>query len=525
MKVGTKTKKLTVWSCLSALLLSLFASACGGPGETGGPVTLSLWMYPSAGEVGGPPDNWFLTRIVREELNIDLQLTLIPYGDEGDTKYNAAAAADDMPDLFQIPFNNNIFLTWVRNGLISPVESLFPLMPERTRDRYSDEQMKQVATINGQQFVLQEKTNFNKRRSLFIRQDWLDNLNLEAPTNLDEFLAVARAFTKDDPDQDGQNDTYGYAAPPSTIAPELGDFYQAFFGAYGIPSVWNFKEPGKVSLSLRDPGYFEVMKFLREMSDDNLLDPDWPTMINEDVRTGWKQQGEYGIISEDFCAAICIGNYEAFDTNFPEGEWVPLAPPQGPDGTSLAGDSSNIGTRIAVSQKAMDAGKGEAIAKLLNWLNSGEGYNLAAFGEEGQNYTLDEQGQVTKEGAPVPYDSPEGLTLNQMRSIVYTHSQEELQARYQSFETKNGRTIDPVEVYNTIAGFNWEDQTAVTVIQPATNQTDINRYVNENVVQFLTGQKDLDQASWNAFIQGLDNLNVPAWEEQANQNLQESGLL
>ena len=44
---------------------------------------------------------------------------------------------------------------------------------------------------------------------MIIRQDWLDNLGLKAPTNMDEFEAVIKAFTEDDPDGNGQKDTMG----------------------------------------------------------------------------------------------------------------------------------------------------------------------------------------------------------------------------------------------------------------------------------------------------------------------------
>jgi hypothetical protein len=42
-------------------------------------------------------------------------------------------------------------------------------------------------------------------------------------------------------------------------------------------------------------------------------------------------------------------------------------------------------------------------------------------------------------------------------------------------------------------------------------------------VQFITGQKPLNDGTWNAFIKGLDNLNVSDWETQANQNLKDGG--
>ncbi|MBO1722884.1 sugar ABC transporter substrate-binding protein, partial [Extibacter sp. GGCC_0201] len=48
--------------------------------------------------------------------------------------------------------------------------------------------------------------------SFLIRQDWLDNLGLYMPTTAEELLDVMRAFTFDDPDGNGKDDTYGFTA-------------------------------------------------------------------------------------------------------------------------------------------------------------------------------------------------------------------------------------------------------------------------------------------------------------------------
>jgi putative aldouronate transport system substrate-binding protein len=475
--------------------------------------------------VGNPPADWFLIKTVKEKLNINLKVVFVPYGDEGDVKYSAAAAANSMPDFFQVPTNTNLFLQWVRQGLIGPVDSLFPMMPGRTKDRYSDAQMQKIATTSGKRYVLQEKAGLNKRQGLFIRKDWLDKLGLQPPQTLADFLNVARAFTFNDPDGNGKNDTYGFAAPTSANATGMGNNWQVFFGAYGLPGVWNFNTPGKISLSLRDPGYFQAMQFVRQMTDAKVVDPAWPTLTTNDLRAGWKQQGKYGIIPEDFCAALCEGNYQAFDTNFPNGVWEPLVPPQGSDGKSFLGPFNNVGTRIAVSKKAMDAGKGAAIAKFLEWTNTGEGYYMTAFGQDGVHYKLDAQGNVTAQGVPVPFYSHDAAPLNQIRSLNYKNTEPELKVRYGSFKTKNGRTIEPIEIYKTLGTMPWQDQTPAFVIQPATNMADINRYISENLVQFATGQKPLNQTTWDAFIKGLDGLNVADWETQANKSLKEQGFL
>lgn len=528
MRIGATTKGLTLWFGLLTLILGQVLAACGGSSasnssNSNGPVSLTLWVNPAVPEVSAPPDNWDFYTTVRQKLNINLKVTLLPLGDDGTTKMSAAAAANNLPDLFQVT-NTTLFYQWVNLGLIGPVDNLLPLMPQRTKARYSDPVLNKMGSVNGKMYMLQEPTTLNKRGGLFIRKDWLDKLHLQMPKTLDDLLNVAKAFTFNDPDGDGKNDTYGFGATTTSSGVGLGGSFAPIFGAYGLPGTWNFNTPGKISLSLRDPGYEQAVAFLNKMQTAKVIDPNWTTLTTNDFRANWKQ-GKYGIIPEDFCAALCQANYQAFDTNLPNGEYVPLAPPQGPNGQALLGASSRVGFRMAVSQKAIDAGKGPAIAKFLEWLNSGEGYYLAGFGKQGANYKLDAQGNISTDGVPVPFTSHQEAPYIQIRNMVLNNSPAELKVRYPSFKTKNGRTIDPIQIYQAVSSMPWQDQTSADAVPPASNQADINRYVDEGLVQFVTGQKPLTDASWNAFIQGLNNLNVSDWESAANKALQDKGLL
>ncbi len=132
---------------------------------------------------------------------------------------------------------------------------------------------------------------------------------------------------------------------------------------------------------------------------------------------------------------------------------------------------------------------------------------------------------MTGKGVPVPFYSHDAAPINQLRALFYNNSQAELKARYSDFTTKNGRTISPIGIYNTVHSMPWQDQTSSFEIQPAPNQTDINTYVDQGLVQFITGQKPLTQSSWNDFINGLNSLGVPDWVTQTNQTLKSEGFL
>jgi putative aldouronate transport system substrate-binding protein len=500
--------------------------ACGGSGQSNGPIDLTVWVYPAVPEVSAPPANWSLYTLVRKKLNINLKVELIPLGTDGITKLSAAAAANNLPDLFQI-ISDPLFLQWIPLGLVSPVDSLLPMMPQRTKARYNNATLNKLFTINGKLYALPESAGLlGKRAGYFIRKDWLDKLGLQMPKTLDDLLNVAKAFTSQDPDGDGKNDTYGFGAiiDPTTYQQGLGNYFAPIYGAFGLPGPWDYSSPGKLTLSVRNPAFLQATQFIKGLVDARVIDPDWTTLTTNDFRARWKQ-GKYGIFWEDFAAGLGQSNARAFFQNFPHAELVPLAPPVGPDGQSGVAEYPDIRFHMGVSQSAMSAGKGPAIARLLEWLNSGEGYYLAGFGQQGVNYKLDAHGNITPDDLPDSYLSAAAQPYIQIRNMVLNNSPSEIAARYPSYKAPNGNTINLLQTLQEFSNMPWLDGTREVAIQPASNQADINRYIQEGLVLFVTGQKSLTTGSWNTFIQGLNGLGVSDWENAATKNLHDKGLL
>ena len=526
----TRRQLLRTMAAGSAALVGGAAlAACGGStssSNSNGPVDLTVWINPAVPEVSAPPDNWSLYTTVRQKLNINLKVELLPLGNDGLTKMSAAAAANNLPDFFQIT-SLNLFLKWVPLGLVGGVDSLLPLMPQRTKDRYSDSTLNKLFTINGKLYALAEGAGtLGKRTGYFIRKDWLDKLGLQAPKTLDDFLNVAKAFTFHDPDGDGKNDTYGFGAiiEATTYQQGLGNFFAPIYGAFGLADPWDYSTPGKLQLSVRNPAFLQATQFIKSLVDAKVIDPDWTTLTQNDMRARWKQ-GKYGMFWEDFAAALGQSNYKPFDKNFPNAQLVPLSPPVGPNGQSDVAAYSKAHFTWGVSQKAMSAGKGPAIAKLLEWLNSGDGYYLSGFGQKDVNFKLDAQGNITTNGVTTPFTSASVEPYIQIRNLSLNNSPSELTARYPEYKTQSGRNISLLNTLQEFSSMPWVDGTREGAIRPAANQADINRYIQEGLVQFVTGQKPLTTSSWNSYIQGLDGLGVSTWEAAALKNLQDKKLI
>lgn len=492
------------------------------------PVDIVLWAQATVTEAGAPPDDWIAYEVIRDELGINLTYVIVPTGADGEAKVNAAAAANDLPDLFQMVSANNdnrgALLRLVELGLVAPVDDLMPLMPERTKLHYNDPLSIDLVTFDGKQYGLPEPPPLPKREGFVIRKDWLEKLNLEVPTNTEELLEVAKAFTEQDPDGNGQNDTYGLGG--FIVGPGLGNRFDFIMGAYGVPGVWNFADPANFGLNVRNPQYPEALAYFKSLVDAKVIDPDWPTLTRDDFRARWKQ-GMFGIMWEDFAALTNKSNYEPFDTNFPDAEWIPVDAPTGPNGDASYGVYTGRGQIFAISQNAADQGKGEAIARLLEWMAT-DGYYLMGFGEEGVNFIIDENGNISTEGLDPAqaYTAAERQPFTQMRNqLIFYNSEQEIIARYPSYETINGRLMEPMTFLTFFQEQPWVDGRGIQVILPPENAADFDRYYNEGMLAFVLGQTELNETTWAEYLAGLDALGAAEYEAAAKQNLIDAGLM
>lgn len=550
-------KKVMLKSMLVLVLIALLASACAPvatptaeptaavpatavpvmptdaptavPAPTEIPVTdIELWAGGRVTEAGPPPDDWVAYDIIKESAKVNLNLVLLPSTQaDQDTKINAAAASNSLPDIFMV--SRDVWYKLVQAGLIAKVDDLLPLMPTRTAGHYADADRNKLVTIDGAMYGLPDPGALPQTDSLVIRQDWLDKLGLTAPKTLDEFLTVAKAFTFDDPDGNGQADTYGFCAfidGSGLSQAGLGPRFDFIYGAYGVAGVWNLSSAATVGLNARDPNYMKATQFIQTLNAEEVIDPDWPTLKKDEFRARWKQ-GKCGIMVENFAALANKSNYKDFDENFPDGVWVAMDAVAGPDGKSSMGTVMKSARIYAVSQKAIDEGKGEAIARFLEWTAGDEGYFLLGFGVEGENYIKDANGYITTEGiaAEKAWTSKEMQPLTQLANMVYIFTEVEMQARYVAYKTKNGRDMDPKAYYAAFLTKPFTQATGASIINPPANAADFVRFYSENIVQFVLGQKTLDEASWAEYIAGLDGLGAKDLEAAAKESLLKAGFI
>jgi putative aldouronate transport system substrate-binding protein len=472
-----------------------------------------------------PPADWKALQVIKDKLNINLVLNALPTnpGDQ-DTKVTAAGAANALPDLFMA--STTVFKNLVRQGIVAPVDDLYALMPTRTKQQYDADSIA-FTMVNGKSYGLASPGTIIKNEGVLIRKDWLDKLGLRVPTTTEELFTVMKAFTERDPDGNGRADTWGYGSFPEIGINEegLGRRFDPIFGAFGVEGTWNLTRAG-VGLNVRKPAYFDALTYVKRMVDEKVIDPNWLSYTKDDFRAAWKQ-GRFGVMREQNAAYAAQGNYDPFDKNFPSGEWIVIDPPKGPSGKQSVGVYTQ-GYRIyCISKKAADAGKGPAIAKLLEWMSSDEGYYLLGWGEQGVNYVIGADGAPTANGVPDPakaWNQPAVTNITQLRNMVFYNGEKELISRYPTWKAPtSGKEMSALKVLFDMQSRPWTANIGGDNL-PLPN-ADLKRFYEQGVVEFVTGVRQLTQANWNAWLTQFDQLGGAQWEKDGIADAEAKGLI
>lgn len=268
-----------------------------------------------------------LTRWGANKLGIQINTTLVG-GDAGtyNTKLRLAlTTAEKLPDVVPV-YDTSLANDLVQSGAVRDItEDIKKYMPDRLKEIYSQ----YPSTFNpvvkeGKIYGMAIAPNLVEGEVMLIRQDWLDKLNLKAPTTIDEFEKVIAAFTNDDPDGNGKKDTYGFtfSGKDGYNTGWVSDpimIFSAFTGK-NLPGAWN-NDNGQLTYGSVAPGNKDALAKLH----------DWYTKgyLNKDlaVKGAWDAiadftEGKAGII---IGRPWLYGSVKDLETNVP-GAKVAAAP-------------------------------------------------------------------------------------------------------------------------------------------------------------------------------------------------------
>lgn len=296
----------------------------------------------------------------------------------------------------------------IKDGVIIPLNDIFDQYCPNIKQYLAENPDidKMIKTDDGNYYVfpfIRGDEQLCNTIGLMLRQDWLEELNLEVPETIDEWHTVLTAFKE----QKG-------VAAPYTFEYTNQQYLDAnpFVFAFDTFRSFYLGSDGEVHFGGTEEGYKEYLSTFSQWYAEGLIDPDVATLKNDQVSakmtngTSGASMGQAGSRMGTWIAAA--------EQSTPD--YMLVAAPQP---TTEKGKTAEFGyveipysgrASVAITTSCKDV---ESAARLMDWAYSEEGHMYFNFGTEGTSYTM-------VDGYPTYTETilknPEGLPVSQAMS-------------------------------------------------------------------------------------------------------------
>lgn len=329
-----------------------------------------------------------------------------------------------------------------------------------------------------------------------IRQDWLDNLNLETPVTYDNWHAVLSAFKQEyDP-------AYTFLLP-NTISAQ-NNYFASGFGvlSYTANARGRVTDPfyqvgGTAKFSLLEDGFLDYITLLNQWYSEGLISRDFVSCeadTNGPDLAGYVTSGETGIWFGD------VSQMQSYDdsANDPEFHCVAITDPVQKAGDVTHFDSDRTGlTSYSVAATCENP---EVVMQWINYWFTDEGILLSNYGIEDESYVLDENG--TPQYTELMTANPGGDTFKTCQLLYTMVMVPTVLDTSASFGLYNDAQLEAQEIWSS----NIDDAYVLPEISMTEDESnelssiysDLSTMVSEKLIRFIIGDEPL--SSWDTFV-------------------------
>ena len=305
-------------------------------------------------------DNIFID-VIKDKLNVQVVIDWEVIPADYTKMLDLAIASDTLPDVFIV--DEYLTLRWLaQNGRLSDITDAFAkciggydaILLDRMADipsnnYYYNDQLIGIASIP-------VGYNYNL---LWVRQDWLDRLDLPLPETPDDIKRTALAFIENNM---GGPNTRGIVVDPSTILGSSRSFLSLStvansFGAY--PQSWVADSNGNAVYGSILPGMKNALETLNDWYQAGVLDPRFMSYPNMDAVTPAIRDGRCGLFFGAYWSPWIV----EYSIDDPLVQWVPVLAPLNHAGIFNHTNSNMPENYMVVSNKCE---RPEAVIKAVN---------------------------------------------------------------------------------------------------------------------------------------------------------------
>lgn len=302
------------------------------------------------------------------------------------------AAGERLPDIIDGTAPNTSDFTALKDsGAVIPITKYFN-ESKYLKNLISETNLK-VSTIKGQ-VIGYPRESFVFAHGFMLRKDWLKKVNLDIgdegkPLTVEKFTEILKAFTFNDPDGNGKNDTYGFDTP----VPLDGDFAgyppAPIKAAFNSGKGWMKDKNGSLTftdLTTEWDNYKKALSFYKSMIDQKIVNPDLFLSKQEVLRDNF-YKGKVGMVCAFGSGQSYVNFLPPMKAVNPNAELTYFTGLKGVDGnfkvyrSGVANNNYHYVTKYAKNPKVC--------VELLDYMASPQGQLLLYAGLEGKHYTLE----------------------------------------------------------------------------------------------------------------------------------------
>ncbi|WP_405082851.1 extracellular solute-binding protein [Paenibacillus chitinolyticus] len=345
------------------------AEAAFSKGKYDPPIEISSVLMPKKYVQGDTKENNVHDRWMLETLGIKHKDTWYPANDD---QYKqklqlAIASGEKLPDFVSVPTNPVLTNQLIDSGQFMPIDELF--------DKYANKILKDHSaahpelwypfTRGGKKYNMPilEYTD-NDDTLLWLREDWMEKLNLQAPKTIADLENIMDKFKNQNPDGLAPKDVFPLAISLKNNTNTWMGSLDWLFGAYGtIQEQWNKDASGSLEYGSTNPGAKEALAKLKEWMDKGYIHTDSALWDEAKSAESWTK-GTAGILP----GANWVPDWPAPDLlkNVKGAKYKAYPIPAGPNGQiGTKWQNSGVNASIMINK---DAKHPEAIFLYYNYL-------------------------------------------------------------------------------------------------------------------------------------------------------------
>ena len=367
-------------------------------------------------------------------------------------------------------------------------------------------------------------------QKFWLNKEWLDNLGLDIPTNVDEFYNVLKAFKTQDANGNGDpNDEW----PINTAKAGAWVFIDGFlmtpfqFTDVGQGAVRRlYVDNGRIKASYMQPGYRDGLRWLNKLWDEELIYPDSFTQ-DRTTSSRLNQSGDEAI----FGGIPAMHHGYVGSGSGPDVRWreyIGLAPLDGPAGrqTPFYGYTFSTGTTFITAQSEIP----DIAFRYFDYFYSEEGGLIGSYGLEGTTWKQPSAGVLGIDGQPAMVEAlqiPEDHKYfgkmtwgNRSTFYSYTHSKRSGPQDYMVVGPGDSERFLWVWTDQSYAPYGVPLSTMLpplfypedSISELAQIHATLDEFVYESAVRFVTGDLNVE-SDWDWFQNELKKIGVNRYIE------------